>query len=69
MSTLTAEPALPVPVLQAGLSARVEPVLTVASTGPRLAVRQPSDDRLPDTGVRDEYRTSGQWLAQPGEVR
>jgi spore germination cell wall hydrolase CwlJ-like protein len=62
----------PAPLLPASL-ARSEgglilpPPTRLASAGPRPEANR-LDDRLPDSGIRDEYRTSGQWLAQPGEA-
>ena len=55
------------------LSAQPAPLLEVAMRqNYRQAAALPaatlSDDRLPDTQVRAEFRTSGQWLAQPGDT-
>jgi spore germination cell wall hydrolase CwlJ-like protein len=62
------EPSLPAPTLRGGkLVLSAQPMLT-ATAGPQLRIARADNDRLPDSGVREEFRTSGQWLPQPGEA-
>jgi spore germination cell wall hydrolase CwlJ-like protein len=64
---IQASPTLPSPAMRGdgGLILPTRPVYAAAI--PRLKAPKLGDDRLPDSGVRDEYRTSGQWLPQPGD--
>ena len=67
-SRAQAQPVLPAaPIL--GTSGMILPARQAyAAARPRIDAARLDSDRLPDTGVREEFRTSGQWLAQPGEA-
>jgi hypothetical protein len=65
---IQASPTLPSPAMRSDGGLILPPSPIYASAAPALHAPKLRDDRLPDSGVRDEYRTSGQWLAQPGDA-